>query len=119
MTEEKIAHGLVQQQLSTVSQELVDTRLLLTTSEKLLLESQQATYDVKQELEVARLDLRRVEFHCSISQTALSDLQHVATNARREADAAKQDGYSNLQAILALDSVQQTLSPAFPTFESF
>ena len=116
MTEEKIAHGLVQQQLFTVSQELVDTRLLLTTSEKLLLESQQATYDVKQELEVARPDLRRAEFHCSISQTALSDLQHVATNARREADAAKQDGYSNLQAIRALDSVRQTLNPAFPPF---
>ena len=73
MTEEKIAHGLVQQQLCTVSQELVDTRLLLTTSEKLLLESQQATYDVKQELDVARLDLSRAGafgfttrcFHCS------------------------------------------------------
>jgi hypothetical protein len=76
--------------LESVSKELEDTKLQLSASEKLLVESQQATFDVKQELETAKLDLRRSEFHCAISQSALSDLQHIATEARKEADAAVQ-----------------------------
>ena len=88
--QEKVQHALTKQQLATVSRELEDTKLQLLASEKLLVESQQATYDVRQELESAKLDIRRAEFHCAISQTALSDLQHIATEARKEADAAVQ-----------------------------
>jgi hypothetical protein len=90
--------------LATVSRELKDTKLQLLASEKLLVESQQATYDVRQELESAKLDIRRAEFHCAISQTALSDLQHIATEARKEADAAVQNERANLHALSALNS---------------
>jgi hypothetical protein len=103
--------------LATVSRELEDTKLQLLASEKLLVESQQATYDVRQELESAKLDIRRAEFHCAISQTALSDLQHIATEAKKEADAAVQNGCANLHVLSVLNSLRQQLNSAFPTFD--
>jgi hypothetical protein len=103
--------------LESVPKELENTKLQLSASEKLLVESQQATFDVKQELETAKLDLRRSEFHCAISQTSLSDLQHIATEARKEADAAVQNERANLHALSALNSLQQQLNPAYPVFD--
>ncbi len=110
-------HALTKQQLKSVSKELDDTKLQLSASEKLLVESQQATFDIKQELESAKIDLRRTKFHCAISQTALSDLQHIATEAWKEADAAVQNGRVNLHALSALNSLRQQLNPAYPAFD--
>ena len=117
LQKERHQHALTKIQLESVSKELEDTKLQLSASEKLLVDSQQTTFDVKQELETAKLDLRRSEFHCAISQTALSDLQHIATEARNEADAAVQNERANLHALSALNSLRQQLNPAYPVFD--
>ena len=82
-----------------------------------MVESQQATFDVKQELDIAKIDLRRTEFHGATSQTALSGLQHIATEARKEADAALQNGRANLHALSALNSLRRQLNLAYPAFD--
>ena len=46
-----------------------------------------------------------------------SGLQHIATEARKEADAALQNGRANLHALSALNSLRRQLNLAYPAFD--